>query len=350
MPAMLPKEVMLEFLVTFFFLFANNVAVLASDHYKPKTKNLFEHAWLWKEYPELNRMGFTCAGEDSCGNMWFGIKNGLLKYNGYLWHRLNQGNQVNKLERIGNSLFACTTSGVFKLGPDNWSKFFPKENIQWNTFDIHLSNSNEYWISGQHGLIKLGRKDSLLFSTKTYKDSILSMFPGHKVCEMPDTSVIEGYDSNFPLYIYDIAQDINQNFWFSLAYRDIVKLGYVNSKPAWSYGYNIYHYTHGKFIKDTAGSLITYSHDKIYALSNNTWKTHELSRFISSYISVQDISADAQGRLYASSYGTLGVFDKGSWNFLITMRFLFQAMRIYNFLYLPKALYGLVTETTKCLA
>ena len=57
----------------------------AVQPYTPVHPDPFLEPWRWRVFPELIGLGLECMAEDSVGNMWFGVSDGAVRYDGITW-------------------------------------------------------------------------------------------------------------------------------------------------------------------------------------------------------------------------------------------------------------------------
>ncbi|MFC1766461.1 hypothetical protein ACFL6U_30825, partial [Planctomycetota bacterium] len=59
----------------------------ASQPYEPQTSDPILEPWRWYPIEELSGRGFQCMAQEPNGVMWFGLQDGILRYDGLNWLR-----------------------------------------------------------------------------------------------------------------------------------------------------------------------------------------------------------------------------------------------------------------------
>ena len=52
----------------------------AAEPYQPVRPDPVLESWRWKSFPELKGRGLFCMAEDGDGNMWFGVRDGVMRW------------------------------------------------------------------------------------------------------------------------------------------------------------------------------------------------------------------------------------------------------------------------------
>ena len=58
---------------------------IADTPFQIRYANPLKQPWRISRFRELEGYGVRCAAEDTQGNMWFGLRDGVVKYDGYSW-------------------------------------------------------------------------------------------------------------------------------------------------------------------------------------------------------------------------------------------------------------------------
>ena len=57
----------------------------AARRYTPVHPDPVLESWRWTRFPELNGLGLRCMAESTDGAMWFGVDDGVIRYDGVHW-------------------------------------------------------------------------------------------------------------------------------------------------------------------------------------------------------------------------------------------------------------------------
>lgn len=66
--------------------------IFSQNKYVPDFGGPLNEPWRWTTFEELSGKGVRCIAESSDGNMWFGVNNGVIRYNGLEWKEYNGNN------------------------------------------------------------------------------------------------------------------------------------------------------------------------------------------------------------------------------------------------------------------
>ena len=93
----------------------------AVQPYEPVQPDPFLEPWRWQFFDELNGQGLQCLAEDSSGNMWFGIDEGVVRYDGINWTTYRPEDGLHGAPVI--TLYADRDSDVFAGTAQGISRF-----------------------------------------------------------------------------------------------------------------------------------------------------------------------------------------------------------------------------------
>ncbi len=83
----------------------------AAKPYTPVMADPVLEPWRWTSFPELKGLGLECLAEDSEGNIWFGVDDGVRVYDGVSWTAYTSEDGI-----VGNdvsALLATSDGSVF---------------------------------------------------------------------------------------------------------------------------------------------------------------------------------------------------------------------------------------------
>ena len=111
--------------ILFFLLLNNPFFASEKNSYIPKYSNPLTEPWRWQGYSELIGKGCRCMVEDNNGSLWFGVNDGVYRYDGINWKYFplfkNSNIPVVSLcISSDNSIYAGTAKGVSVLQKDRW--------------------------------------------------------------------------------------------------------------------------------------------------------------------------------------------------------------------------------------
>jgi hypothetical protein len=115
---------LLIYLITAPYIFSQEV-------YTPVETDPLLEKWRWTHFNEIVGKGMTCMTEAGNGVFAFGIRKGLIMYDGFEWKEHNKTNgfvdyEVKKLVFSSDQkLYAGTNQGLYERIGDKWSRIFP---------------------------------------------------------------------------------------------------------------------------------------------------------------------------------------------------------------------------------
>ncbi len=148
-----------------------------SQPYELRFASPIAQPWRITTYPELQTRGLRCIAEDDAGNMWFGVKDGAVRYDGVNWKTFGvadglTGGAVESIATRGDgSIVAATRTGLIQKRDQDapWEKIFPKATDAriLVTFVIEASDG-ALWACCEWGLVKVHDDRSTLFTSQDF--------------------------------------------------------------------------------------------------------------------------------------------------------------------------------------
>ncbi len=147
------------------------------EPYTPTLADPVTEPWRWTRFPELAGTGVECVTQSSDGDMWFGVDDGVVRYDGLEWTRFDTsdgiyGSKVWVL-RPGDDgiLYAGTDNGISRFDGERWHRLFPPTgDVSWNITDLEIV-SGGLWAATSLGLVYLPREGSAVLYTASAPDS-----------------------------------------------------------------------------------------------------------------------------------------------------------------------------------
>ncbi|QDV47604.1 Sensor protein ZraS [Stieleria neptunia] len=152
-----------------------NVAI-AEEPFKIEHSDPFTEPWRISRFPEVDHLKLRCIAEDLDGNVWFGVRDGALRYDGYRWtrHGSDQGlppADVRSLTTLANGeLVAATAQGLYQQSGSRWKRIFPTASQSTWGFSgtVIESRDGSIWASCSRGLVRLAAQTSTLFTSREF--------------------------------------------------------------------------------------------------------------------------------------------------------------------------------------
>lgn len=139
-----------------------------------RTNPLLE-PWRVTRFPELISRGVRCIAEDADGCIWFGLRDGVIRYNGFDWvsfgadHGLPMGPVEALCAGKRRQLVAATKKGLFEFRRGTWKRLFPAH-AAIDTTEVMEASDQSLWCASSWGLIKYQPEELSLYSTPAFAD------------------------------------------------------------------------------------------------------------------------------------------------------------------------------------
>ena len=141
-----------------------------------RTANPLLEPWRISHFPELKGRGLRCIAEDADGNIWFGLRDGAVRYDGYEWQDFGEedglpGTEVTSIvRRASGQLIAATADGLFEQQGTRWRRLFPSgEQSRLNTSQLIEASDAAIWACTRWGLLRLKNANATLFTSKNLR-------------------------------------------------------------------------------------------------------------------------------------------------------------------------------------
>lgn len=115
----------------------------AKTTYIPEVEDPLLETWRWTNFPELNGKGTRCIIEDKEKSVWFGVNEGVLKYDGSEWYEYKEAQgftnePVNNLFVSENGLiYAATNSAIYVFKNNQWLSILSNVNLKFEIYSIN---------------------------------------------------------------------------------------------------------------------------------------------------------------------------------------------------------------------
>ena len=161
--------------------------------FAPVTPDPMLESWRWRSYPELRGMGLRCMAEDSDGNMWFGVNDGVVRYDGVTWTTFTPqdgllGAPVHCLcATQDGSVYAGTEMGISRFSNEEWRRALPIEGGPLlPVSDLLEASDGSVWAGTSWGALRLHRQGAVLYTTGKTQAWLQKQMPGVKLIRVPD--------------------------------------------------------------------------------------------------------------------------------------------------------------------
>ena len=165
----------------------------AAKPYQPTLGNPFDEPWRFRTFPELEGRGATCLAEDVDGNMWFGVVDGAMRFDGIDWRLFTKEDglfpgPVRILHKTEDGrLYAGSDYGICRYVSGLWESVYPAQGRpQMVIKDIVSDPNGVVWVASSWGLLRLENDDFTLFTTPQLGNEIQKYDSDLAVRILPD--------------------------------------------------------------------------------------------------------------------------------------------------------------------
>ena len=168
----------------------------AVQPYQPVHPDPMLESWRWTAFPELRGFGLWCMAEDRDGNMWFGGRGGVRRYDGVNWTSFTEKDGLTpglvlalRVTRDG-SVYAGTYWGVDRFREGSWHRVFPQSgSFPLSCTDLLEDSAGDLWMSSWWGPLRLRGSEATLYTASGLARSLRALLPDVAIEEVPDSAV-----------------------------------------------------------------------------------------------------------------------------------------------------------------
>ena len=138
------------------------LALAAGDPALIRLASPLEQPWRISRFHELEGQGVRCLCEDQNGNIWFGLRAGVARYDGYEWKQFTLGSDPSLASveaitrRSDGTLIAATLGGIYQFEREAWRPLLRlKTGWPGNLSFIKESSDGTLWVGSAWGLLRL---------------------------------------------------------------------------------------------------------------------------------------------------------------------------------------------------
>jgi len=169
------------------------MGVFAQSPYSPTISDPLAETWRWRLVENLTAKGVRCMTSDQQGNMWFGLNNGVIRYDGYNWTHFEDQPCLNSPVGVlkmttDNLLLAGSNKGLMKFENETWVKLFPaSDSLSIPVTSISDGPDHTIYAGVENALIKLNKKGEItIFTRKDFTDFFQQAIPEAEIILLPD--------------------------------------------------------------------------------------------------------------------------------------------------------------------
>ena len=204
--ASLPSLLRLSLLLP---LLAAPPALQAATPYTPVHPDPVLESWRWRSFPELKGRGLTCMTEDIHGNMWFGVSDGAVRYDGLTWTDFTSedglvgGTVLSLCAARDGSVYAGTEEGISRFSEEKWERVFPPEEghpgspervleqaLPWGAIrGLMQASDGDVWAGTVWGALRLRPEGPTLYTLEDIEDALRDRLGYLRFAIVPEDAV-----------------------------------------------------------------------------------------------------------------------------------------------------------------
>ena len=149
--------------------------------------------WRWRSFPELKGLGLRCMAEAKDRAMWFGVDDGVRRYDGVKWTAFTEADGilgspvVALLGARDGSVYAGTPLGISRFKDGKWRRAFPPEgDLPWMVNDLIEARDGSLWAGTGWGALRLSREGATLYTMEDRGAALRALMPGLRLSIVPD--------------------------------------------------------------------------------------------------------------------------------------------------------------------
>lgn len=170
----------------------------SAEPYKPVFTDPLDEPWRFRAFPELEGLGATCLTEDADENMWFGVTDGVIRFDGIEWQLFTSKNgllpgPVRALHTTTDGiLYAGSDYGLSRFVDEHWEPVFPVANEPRTVVKNITSDSDgNVWAASSWGLLSVSKNSHVLYTSAELGNQIRQYAPRLAVVHMPDEAMLK---------------------------------------------------------------------------------------------------------------------------------------------------------------
>ncbi len=142
----------------------------AVQPYEPNVADPLLDSWRWQHFKRLDGLSFQCMTQDPNGVMWFGLNNGVLRYNGHRWRHYRRSDalrqQIQSILAAKDGRLYAITAGTISHFTDNQWKILLTVGYGYDYTPgqaLAEDSSGTVWAATRKGLVRISDQETALY-------------------------------------------------------------------------------------------------------------------------------------------------------------------------------------------
>ena len=166
--------------------------------YTPVHPDPVLESYRWRTFPELKGQGLRAMTEDKAGNIWFGVDEGAIRYDGTTWTTFTEEDGVGRGgvnylcgTRTG-TVYAASDDGISRFEDGKWSHIFPPTgDLAWNINDLMEASDGTLWAASGWGALQQDEGAWTLFTPQEIGESLRTLAPYVRSVVVPSEAILD---------------------------------------------------------------------------------------------------------------------------------------------------------------
>jgi len=319
------------YLFSFLLLIIFQHSVFGQQRFTPEFADPLLEPWRWKQIPELRGKGIRCILESNDCSIWFGVDNGIYRYNGKQWTFYSSENScikgpINVLSKANDgSILAGAPNGLYEFQNNKWKTLITGNNrIHTNIVTIKALSNGLILTGINQGILVFKGAQKTLLTTKSYFNSFKRLYPDLKLIALPNDDFfqkklpkIDDFFEYSSSELWVLCSQPTAGFIMHFDINKILADGFINYKITAQVG-------NSKL--GTSMKLIRTKDNKIWIISGHyssevitydgkRWNAIKLSRIFGGDELHTCLMEARDGSVWVGGLGKLYVFKNNKWSF-----------------------------------
>ncbi|MBX2841962.1 MAG: response regulator [Flammeovirgaceae bacterium] len=330
-----------------FFILAFPNYGFSQQNFTPNSADPFSESWRFTHFDYFDGKGVHSYLLDQNGDNWFGINNGLVKYDGYSYQEFTQDNGLpvgpvsHLLKSKNDQIFVGTTAGIYLKKGNRFSPIISTN----NSYDFDIQSFKELSdgtlaIALTDGLLLYNESQFILISNEDKGSFLIENLPITNFLEIPSDVLENGTFMN----ISDVIEKPDGKLWMGLTFDDYGKILEFSktelAEPRLD-NYILFSEKNGYLLGENQKMMVSSKNEiwvinqstkcGVYQIKNNTWKNFSLQQQFGGDDYNVSITESIDGTIWIGGLSKLFVFSQNKWKRYASPAFNIPASKVTVF-------------------
>ncbi|MGA1197825.1 MAG: ligand-binding sensor domain-containing protein, partial [Candidatus Latescibacterota bacterium] len=165
-----------------------------AESYIPLKQDEIDQPWRWRIYDEFKGQGLRSIAQDSTGAMWFGVEDGVVRYDGLTWTSFDEtdglpNGPINAIcTGFDGRVYVSSDAGIGYWDKGKWSLIFPKKaGFHWPVDDLEVDQRGRIWAATPWGAVRLENEQAVVYTSSEMAAVLHKLVLDVKIEVVPQT-------------------------------------------------------------------------------------------------------------------------------------------------------------------